>query len=119
MPTIVATVSDLPNKQDKAAEVRWGPMANGDDGNAVEMVEYADRSIQVIGTFGAGGSIALQGSNDGSNWTTLNDPQGLPLDISSSKIESIQELARFMRPLVTGGDGSTSLTVYLIIRRGF
>ena len=32
----------------------WPTMANGDDGSAVELIPWADRCVQVTGTFGAG-----------------------------------------------------------------
>lgn len=117
MATVNAVTDFIRRWPDQIITVTWSGLANSDDGNKIEFPVYVDRSIQVVGTFGAGGTVALQGSNDGVTWATLNDPQGNPLAIDTSKIESIQELARYMRPLVTAGDGTTSLTVYLIMRR--
>lgn len=96
----------------------WTGLANGDDGSPLQMPEAADRSVQVTGTFGAGGSVRLEGSNDGGNtWATLTDPQGNALDITAAKIEAVTELTEYIRPRVTAGDGTTSLAVHLLTRR--
>jgi hypothetical protein len=52
------------------------------------------------------------------NWAALTDPQGNNLDMASLKIEAISELTRFVRPKVTAGDGTTNLTVLLLVKRG-
>jgi hypothetical protein len=76
-----------------------------------------DRSVQVTGTFGSGGTLLIEGSNDGGvTWGTLNDPQGSALSFTSSKIEAIQELTAMIRPRVSAGDGTTALAVYVLVR---
>lgn len=96
--------------------MEWAAMANGDDGEQVELANFADRSVQIIGTFGVGGSVRIEGSNDGTNWAPLTDPQGNNLDITTAKIEAITEVVRYIRPRVTAGDGSTSLTVIMLLK---
>lgn len=97
--------------------ITWESLANGDDGTPAEWVQYADRSFQVVGTFGAGGNCRIEGSNDGTNWAPLTDPQGNDMNISSAKIEQAEEITRYVRPRVTAGDGTTALVVTLIMRR--
>lgn len=97
--------------------VTWTGLANGDDGAPVEWVDFADRCVQVTGTFGSGGSVTIQGSNDGTNWATMADPQGNALTVTSAKLEQVLELPRYVRPIVTAGDGTTSLAVTLCMRR--
>lgn len=92
----------------------WANLANGDDGEALMSAAYTDRSIQVFGTFGVGGNVRIEGSNDGIHWAVLTDPQGNNLDITSAKIELVAEATFFIRPRVTGGDGTTDLTVILL-----
>lgn len=94
--------------------VQWTGLLNGDDGSPYKFTQWADRSIQVTGTFGAGGSVRWQGSNDGSTYAALTDPQGNDLNITAAKMEAVTELALWSRPLVTAGDGTTSLTVTLV-----
>jgi hypothetical protein len=55
--------------------VQWTPMLNGDSGAPFGMTGFADRSAQIVGTFGTGGTVLIEGSNDGTNYATLNDPR--------------------------------------------
>lgn len=95
----------------------WTGLLNGDDGSPVDWAVWPDRSVQFIGTFGAGGSISLQGSNDGTNWVILNDLQGSVITKTSAGLEGIAEITRYVRPIVTAGDGTTNLTALLLVRR--
>lgn len=85
------------------------------DPEAIELVEYADRSVQVVGTFN-GGTLTVEGSNDGTNWVVLTDPQGNNLTITAARLEQIQELTRFIRPRVSAGTG-VDLDVFFVLRR--
>lgn len=80
-----------------------------------EVIEWADRSIQVSGTFNAG-TLTIEGSNDGTNWAVLTDPQGNNLAITAAKIEQVSEITRYVRPRVTAGTGVT-LNVTIALRR--
>lgn len=100
----------------KAVISTWGPMAAGDVATPVNLREYSDRSIQVSGTFG-GATIAIQGSIDGVEWGTLGNAQGDPLSFTSGRIEAVAELVAFIKPVITGGDGTTAITVSLIARK--
>lgn len=115
-PTIVEQVpgSTSPNGSSSAS---WSPLLNGDVGDKVGYHSHADRSVQVVGAFGAGGTVLIEGSLDGANWATLTDPQGVALSITSAKIKMIAEMTTYIRPRVSGGDGTTSLTVTLLARR--
>ncbi len=95
--------------------VGWEALANGDDGQPLDTQEFPDISIQVLGTFGAGGNLKIEGSNEvtPTNWALLNDPQGNALDVTTAKIEQVLENVRWIRPRVSAGDGTTALTVRL------
>lgn len=95
----------------------WTGLLNGDTGAAVEMPEYGDRTVQITGTFGVGGTLVLQGSNDGTNWFSLTDPQGNLISKTAAAGENVMETPRYTRPIVTAGDGSTSLVVTIFARR--
>lgn len=120
MATIPVARLSLPNTGDFNGinAFQWTPMTNSgsDVGEAISMASSADRSVQVTGTFGAAGNLRVEGTIDGTNWATLTDPQGNALDFTAAKIEAISELVRQIRPRVTAGDGTTSLTVSLITR---
>lgn len=117
IPTI--TILDQNTNENAGARlVQWTGLLNGDDGAPVEFDAFADRSVQVTGTFGTGGNCRIQGSNIGDpNWAVLTDPQGNALNISAAGLEAISELARYVRPLITAGDGTTNLTVTMLLRR--
>lgn len=96
--------------------VTWANMANGDDGAPIELAQFADRSVQVVGTFGVGGNVRIEGSINGTDYAPLTDPQGNNLDITAPKIEAIIEVVRYIRPRVTAGDGSTLVTVSILMK---
>lgn len=97
--------------------VSWGPMANGDTGAPITLAGYADKSIQVEGTFGTGGSATAQGSNNGTNYRALNDPTGTTIAITAAGIKAITEAVVYVQPAVTAGDVSTALTVTMFFRK--
>lgn len=97
--------------------VTWTGLLNTDDGSPVELPSYADRSVQVSGTFGVGGTIVLEGSNNGTNYVTLRDVLGSDISLTAAGIRTVLDLPRLIRPRVTGGDGTTNLAVTLLIRQ--
>lgn len=93
----------------------WAAMGNADTGTAVPMTGAADRSVQVEGTFGSA-TVTIQGSNDGTNYQTLTDPQGNALTwTSANRLEAILELTRYIRPVTSGGTG-TVIAVNLLLK---
>jgi hypothetical protein len=100
-----------------ACVITWTGLDSDDSGSPVELVDFPDRTVTITGTFGAGGSITLQGSNDNSNWFALTDPQGNAITKTAAGMELMSEAPRYIRPLVTAGDGTTSLTVKILCRR--
>ena len=101
---------------DASHVLTWENLANGDSGETVEMPGSADRSIQFTGTFGTGGSIRIEGSNDGTNFVVLTDPQGNDIIKTAAGLEAITEITRYIRPRVTAGDGTTNLTAVLFMK---
>ncbi len=83
----------------------------------IEFAQWADRSVQVQGTWGAAGGLAIEGSNDGTNYVTLFSAQGAALALTADSLKQIVEVPRFARARVTGGDGTTSLNVTFVMRR--
>jgi len=112
--TIAASNTVLPNQN----FVSWLGLANTDTGVPLDGSNFNDKTVQVTGTFGAGGAVALEGSNDGTNYSVLTDPQGNALTFTAAKIEMVAECPRYIRPNVTGGDGTTALNIYLNCVKG-
>lgn len=101
--------------------VQWTPMANGDVGlpPAINTAVYGDVAYQVAGTFGTGGSVAVEGSCDGTNYAALRDPQGTTIAMTAASIKQVLENVLITRPHVTAGDGTTALTVTAFYRRTY
>lgn len=96
-------------------QITWASMTQDEVGQALPMAMYSDRSVQVTGTFG-GATVSIEGSNDGVNYFTLVDPQGNNLSFVTSRLEAILEMVLYVRPKVTGGDGTTNLTVTMGVK---
>lgn len=87
-------------------------------GDAVTGYEdYADVTVQVLGTFG-GATMTLEGSLDGgTTYAPLTDPQGNAIAKTAAALESVSEAVPRLRPrLSTVGVGAT-LTVIVYQRK--
>jgi len=112
MSTIAPTIIDA---EAQITIATWAGLATGDDGASIRYGGAADRTVQIVGTFG-GATVTMQGSLDGTNWASLTDVQGNAIAVTAAALESITELVRYIRPVVTGGSG-VSVTVMLLMRR--
>lgn len=91
-------------------------MANGDNTASIPMMGFDAVSVQITGTFGAGGSVAVEGSHDGTNFFALPGISGGTLAIIASSIVIIPyPTARFIRAHVTAGDGTTALIASILL----
>lgn len=115
----MATISVAFDRRDQIQSViaKWLTLTTTNlDGESIRYTDYQDRSVQVLGTFG-GGTVTMQGSNDGgTTWATLTDPLGNNLAFTAAGMKQITELPDLIRPLLSGGDGTTDLDVYLHMR---
>lgn len=113
----MATRAVVTTNQDmRSVTMTWSGLTNAsaDDGTPVELADYADRSIQVQGTIGAGGNLRIEGSNNAVDYVVLTDPQGTALNfVAAGTLEQVQEMTRFIRPRITAGDGTTNLVCTL------
>jgi hypothetical protein len=86
----------------------------GDTSTGLEFVQWADASVQFAGTFGTS-TVSIEGSNDGTNWSVLNDAQGNALSgVNTAKIEQILESTRYKRVVVAAGTGNVTITFFLL-----
>jgi len=93
--------------------VLWETMGNDDQGTAQLLGRHADGSVQVIGTFG-GATVTLQGSNDGTNWVTLTDDQGVAITFTTAGLKMFLPRTWKIRAITAGGSG-TDLDVHLLL----
>lgn len=103
-------------QDDKTVIVTWTGLLNGDTGKPVNIARFPDKTIQVTGTFGAGGDVDMQGSNLTTPvWGQLHDaPGGTIISIGDNLPLTIAESPLLIRPDVAGGDGTTDLTVTIV-----
>lgn len=105
-----------------AVRVTWPNMKQGDVGEPTTYARYMDRSIQVRGSLGVGGGVAIKGSNDepelnGAEFVHLTDLRGNDLVIRTPKIEQIEDCTYAVKPEIEGGDANTDVTVILYARK--
>lgn len=104
--------------------IKWGPMLTTDVGSPYVAPQFPEKSVQVSGTPGGVDPVVIiQGTNVFTGtpaWGTLTDASDNALsfataDVTANKIETILQNCYQIRPNVTAGDGTTSVTVRLLI----
>lgn len=105
---ITAHTSDASAGQADGVTATWPGVINGNQGDA-HGGPYITAWFVATGTFGAGGSVRLEGSNDNTNWFPLS-PTALTAAGSFAAL-GLAEHPKFIRPSVTAGDGTTAITV--------
>lgn len=107
---VVTSVS--PENPNAGYKVVWASVAAADVPLATpsNLSVFTDRTIQVDGTFDSV-TVVLKGSNDGTNYVALTDPQGNSISKTSAAIEQVEEATIFVKPTHSGGGGSQSYTV--------
>lgn len=95
---------------------QWS-FVQGDTGNPIAISNQGDVTIQVSGTF-AGAGITLQGSNEpgATNGIALHDIDGNAINLTAGGILQVKEKTLFLWPVITGGNGTTSLTITIFGR---
>lgn len=98
--------------------VTWTPVTENDTFGVWDVdggcPVYADKSVQIVGTLGTA-TFSIQGSNDGTNFSNLSDPQGNALTGLGLVLEQILENTAHLRPLRAGGSG-TDVSVIIVAR---
>jgi hypothetical protein len=89
----------------------WSGLQNGFIGAPTPARLSKAAAIQVTGTFGSGGSIKVEGSNDSLNWATVSSAALT----SAGFFATLNTLPRYLRPNVTAGDSTTSLAVTALL----
>jgi hypothetical protein len=90
-----------------AIVLTWEALGNADDGAPFALPFKASITMQAIGTFGSA-TVALQGSNDGTNWAPLQwkGKTGTALSVTAAGMAEAVECPAFIRPVTTGGTGT-------------
>lgn len=117
--TVQASTITQPGSAASLKLVTWALMLNGDSGTPYASADWADRCLQISGTFGAGGTVLWEGSNDpaAAVWAVLNDINGNALSLTTASIKQMNEAPLWIRPRVSAGDGTTSILATVLARR--
>lgn len=96
----------------------WDAVATADTeiGYALNGTDSYKGMVQIDGTFGSA-TVVLQGSVDGTTYTTLKDTAGNNISTTSAAVFLFDTRANYLRPLVSGGTGD-SLNIRVTLRRG-
>lgn len=113
MATIVPTTVE---EQVRAAAYRWTDYSTADTATSVKLqnMQGLAGSVQVTGTFG-GATIALQVSNDGTNFVTLKDANGTAITFTAAGMSEFSTAALFIKPTSSGGTAD-NVTVTVVLR---
>ena len=111
--------------------VEWTGLLLNDTGEPYVAPAFGDKSVQAIGlAAGVGSEVTIEGSNNkfgqaSPQWDTLEDQNGTNLvflNATTEKLKAVVQNVIQIRPNVTAGDGSTSVTVRMLVstagRRG-
>lgn len=110
------------NLQRHVYRTTWSGLLNLDTGTPESVARFAAATVQVKGTFGAAGSVSIEGSNDGgTTWAIINDTRGeaSPATFTAADVRRLNERPLLIRPNVTAGDGTTNLTVLITLSVDF
>lgn len=92
-------------------------MANGDNTASVSTLGFDEGTVITTGTFGVGGSVAVEGSVDNANWYALPGISGAVIAVTAAGAVIVPWLgSRFIRAHVTAGDGTTALIASILLR---
>ena len=127
MADVLAThqsISDFPYPVDVFT---WGPLTAANPvgiglvaSSDLLTGQLADRSIQIKGAHDSATTV-VQGSNDGTNWFTLSEPDGTALSFTTETtagvLKQIAELTLYTQITTSGGGGSQSITAVMVGRK--
>lgn len=108
----VRTAQALSDDSYHATVFLWAGLLLGDTGSVVAFPKRRDRCVQFAGVFGTA-TIALHGSMNGVDFIILTDPQGNAISKTAAAIEVVSEAVLYLKPVISGGDGTTAIDVYL------
>lgn len=116
MATVTPTVNADLTGDGSVAMFTWALTTANSDGLPAQWIEWSDRTLTATGAFG-GGTLTIQGSNDGSTWVTLSDAAGgTDATATADKAITVVELTRYVRPNLTGSTAAT-VSVVLVARK--
>lgn len=96
-------------------KVVWAGLGSDYVGTGYIVSGFPDKSIQIVRASGSH-TITIQGSNDDTNYDTLNDPSDNALSALTDGLHQVIENAYKLRPITSAAAGSTTVTMILSTR---
>ena len=122
----MATIAWIISQPIRSVIVASVTLANGDKSTDLELPNYPQKTIEISGTFGVGGTINVRGKNI----TNATPANYFALDVHDSDatastltarvaaaLARIIQNPRFILADVSAGDGTTSLVVTVVAAR--
>lgn len=99
-----------------AVQYLWETVTQADTPLAKSVVgdKGINGCIQVVGTFG-GMTVALHGSNDGTNYAVLKDLQGSDISFTATGLKDFTTACAYLKPVISGGSGA-DVDIYVVMR---
>lgn len=98
--------------------INWANLAaSGDIGDTQSFAAYGDKTFTVSGSFTGAPTILIEGSNDGTNWFTLANRQGLAMSFTAAGMNTSQDRPVYIRPRLSAGSGGALVLVSVAVHR--
>ena len=107
----ILTVSDF------VRVAMWRNIPGDETCAPVELFDKEEFTIVTRGNFAAGGSVLLEGSNDGKAYFPLRDSSGYPIFRKRLSVQRVAGRPRYVRPSLIGASNAGAIDVHLIIQR--
>ncbi len=92
----------------------WTAIPSGNTGDPQSCAAFSEKAVQISAPTGTAGSCAMEGSNDGVTYFPLTDNTNTAITATAAGVlKRITENPLYIRPNVSGGDGTTRYTVVL------
>lgn len=118
MATFNATYNTEASPDDSIRVFTWSGLAtSGDIGDTQSAPAYSEKTFTVTGTFTGAPTVALQGSNDGTNWFPLKNKQGTAITFAAAGMDTTQDRPLFVRPTLSAGAGGAAITVICVAHK--
>ena len=112
----MSTVSTVREVFKHGVLAEWAALLSSENGDPEGLSQWDKQCVQVTGTFDTA-TITIQGSNDGTNWATMNDETGSALTFTAAGLKSILERPLFVRPIAGAGAGGVNVAVRILATR--
>lgn len=96
---------------------KWSNLTSTDTVGSSVPVGFAGLCLTFLiqGTWGTG-TLTIQGSFDDVNWFTVNKVTGTAATATSDTFLSLSDLPLFVRPSLSGANGTDNVNIHLLIR---